>query len=136
MSQANVDRLLESAEEFNRWAAGESTDISGFLRYMDPDVRFDPVQSTLEGGYAGHDGVMAWLADIGESYEKGSIHYDDVRDLGDRVLALGTLRLTGRGSGIDIEVPVALVATFRDGLLTELKDYGDRDKALARWRAG
>jgi ketosteroid isomerase-like protein len=35
-----------------------------------------------------------------------------------------------RGSGIETEVPVAIVASFREGLITQLKDYGDKDEAL------
>jgi hypothetical protein len=54
----------------------------------------------------------------------------NIRDLEDRVLALGTLRFTGRGSRIETEVPLAVVASFRNGLMTEFMDYGDRDRAL------
>ena len=46
------------------------------------------------------------------------------------MVALGTLRVTGRGSGIEIEVPVAIVASFQAGLITHVKDYGDREQAL------
>ena len=46
------------------------------------------------------------------------------------MLALGTLRVTGSGSGIEVEVPLALLARFRDGLITHLNDYGDRQRAL------
>jgi hypothetical protein len=54
----------------------------------------------------------------------------DVRDLGDRVLALGTIHMIGRGSGIEAEAPVAFVSTVRDGLTTHIKDYGDWAQAL------
>ena len=60
----------------------------------------------------------------------GQIRYADIRDLGDRLLALGTLSVTGMGSGIEIEVPLAVVASFRDGLITHFKDFGDWDRAL------
>ena len=46
------------------------------------------------------------------------------------MFALGTLRVIGRSSGIETEVPVAFVARFRDGLMTECKDYGDKSRAL------
>ena len=36
----------------------------------------------------------------------------------------------GEGSGIEIEFSLAKVATFRDGLCTYLKDFGDKDQAL------
>jgi ketosteroid isomerase-like protein len=134
MSQTNVDRLLETTESFNRLGRGieppDPTAVPGVLRFMDPKIHFEPVQALLQGSYVGHDGVGAWLADLAEHYARGHIDYADVRDLGDRVLALGTLRVTGTGSGIEIEVPLAIVASFRNGLITDLKDYGDKDQAL------
>ena len=59
------------------------------------------------------------------------LQYTDVRDLGHQVLALGTARSAGTESGIENEVPVAVVADFRDGLVTRWTDYGEKDKALA-----
>jgi ketosteroid isomerase-like protein len=134
MSQENVDRFLEVTVSFNRFAeAPESLDpkdLLGFLRFMDPEIQFEPVQALLQGSYVGPDGVRRWLADLAEHYQAGHMDCADIRDLGDRVLALGTLRVTGMGSGIEIEVPLAIVASFRDGLITHLKDYGDKDQAL------
>jgi len=134
MSQSNVDRFFECTEAFNRFAqapeALDPDDVDRWLGFYDPDVRFEPQQAALQGGYVGHDGVRQWLADLAEHYGSGHLHFADIRDLGDRVLALGTLRVTGRGSGIGIEVPAAIAASFREGLITHLKDYGDHDQAL------
>ena len=65
-----------------------------------------------------------------EEVETFEVQYSDVRDLGDRVLALGTLRTIGRASGIELEGPVAIVASFRDGLCIHLRDYGEWGQAL------
>jgi ketosteroid isomerase-like protein len=46
------------------------------------------------------------------------------------VLALGTVRTIGKGSGVDQEAPLAIVMAFRGGRITQFKDYGDKDKAL------
>ncbi len=46
------------------------------------------------------------------------------------MLALGTVHMIGRGSGIEAEAPVAFVSTVRDGLTTHLKDYGEWAQAL------
>jgi ketosteroid isomerase-like protein len=40
------------------------------------------------------------------------------------------LQVTGGGSGVTLEVPVAIVAEFREGLVTRLADYGDHQRAL------
>ena len=134
MSEEDVDRFIEATEAFNRLTeAPEAFDpraLEDFLGVMDPEVQFEPQQAALEGGYVGHEGVMQWLADLAQHYKGGDIHCPDIRDLEDQVLALGTLRVIGRGSGIEAEVPVAIVASFRDGLITHFKDYGDKGQAL------
>jgi ketosteroid isomerase-like protein len=130
MSQENVDRFLKATAAFNRLAAGDTAALEEYMGFWHPEIRFEPQQAALEGGYSGHDGVRAWLADIAGHYESGHMHYSDVRDLGNQVLAIGVLRVIGRGSGIDMELPIAFVATYRDGLATHIKDYGDRKLAL------
>jgi len=90
------------------------------------------VQATLQGHhYVGLDGVRAWLADMAEHYERGHVEYTEIRDLGSQLLGIGTLQVVGRGSGIEIAVPMAVVASVQDGLITRFKDYGgDKDQAL------
>ena len=133
MSQENVNSFIEALEAFNRMGEGGEPnleDLRGFLGIMDPEIQFEPQQAALEGGYVGHEGVMRWVADLAEHYAGGHMDIPDIRDLDDRLFALGTLRVIGRGSGIETEVPVAFVARFRDGLMTECKDYGDKSLAL------
>ena len=117
MSQENVDRFVEQAEAFNRLNQSfHPGDIDRWISFYDPEVRFDPQQAALQGRpYSGRKGIREWLTDAAEIYGRGvSIHLADIRDLGDRVLALGSLRFHARGSGIDTEAPVAVVATFQD----------------------
>ena len=124
MSQENVDRFLEGTEAFNRG------DVERWLAIYHRDAVFEPQVSALEGDYVGHDGMRRFFADLTETLEMFEADYPDMRDLGDRVLALGTWRSIGKGSGIKSETPLAIVATFRDGLCTHLKDYGERTQAL------
>jgi hypothetical protein len=56
--------------------------------------------------------------------------YTDVRDLGDRILAIGTIRIRGKGSGIETDIPSALVLDFRAGRLVRFQDYADKRVAL------
>ncbi len=46
------------------------------------------------------------------------------------MLAIGSNRIRGRGSGVETEVPSAFVIEFRDGRITRFRDYGDRQAAL------
>jgi ketosteroid isomerase-like protein len=124
MSQENVDRFVEGIEAFNR------NDIEGVLRGMDPEVKFEHRLAELQGKFVGVEAVRGWFADLDEYFEPGRIDCSDIRDLGDRVLGLGTVRAIGRESGVETELPYTVVATFRNGLVTQFIDYADRAKAL------
>ena len=125
MSEENVNRFLETTEAFNR------RDVKRWLQNFHPDAVLELQNAALEGEYSGHVGLRRFFADFAESWEMAELHCPDVRDLGDRVLGLGTMRTIGRGSRIEQEGPVAFVASYRDGLCTHIKDYGEWDQALA-----
>jgi ketosteroid isomerase-like protein len=124
MSQENVDRFLEGIEAFNRH------DIPGQLRLMDPEIVWEHRLAELQGKFVGPEAVAGWHTDLNKHFQAVEIDCPDVRDLGDRVLGLGTVRATGKGSGVETELPYTAVASFRDGLCTHFVDYGDRDRAL------
>jgi ketosteroid isomerase-like protein len=97
---------------------------------MDPEIRFDHRLGALQGNVVGHDGVRALFADFGDHFESWRIYCEDIRDLGDRVLVLGTVRAIGKESGAETELPFTVVARIKDGLVIDYTDYGDRDQAL------
>ena len=124
MSRENLDLMREGIESMNR------RDIEAVLRGMDPEVRFEHRLAALQGSFVGLAGVRGWFMDLAEAFDSWRISCEDIRYLGDRVLALGTIRATGRESGVETELPLAIVAEYRDGLLTDFTDYGDRADAL------
>ena len=124
MSRENVDRVVKATEAFNRG------DVEAWLEHYDTQVVFEPLVTAMEGAYVGHDGIRAFITTIGDLYERFQVHFQDVRDLGERVLALGTASAIGKSSGIEQETPLAIVASFQDGRITHFKDYGDKDQAL------
>ena len=115
---------MESVEAFSRF------DIPAALRHLDPEIQFDHRLAELQGTYAGLEGVEGFFADVTEHFDALTVDCPDVRDLGDRVLALGTTRLIGKGSGVQTEMPFAVVARFRAGRMTHFTDFGVRDQAL------
>jgi ketosteroid isomerase-like protein len=125
MSQQNVDALLRGADAISR---GDPVEIPQLVH---PEVVFEPLRSGTEGAFVGHDGMRRFIADTEEMFEIFRISYTDVRDLGDRVLAIGSIRMRARGSGVETDVPVAVIAEYRDGLLWRFKDYGQARVALS-----
>ena len=124
MSQENVDLFRESIERFNRG------DVAGALRYMHPEIRFEHRLAELRGDLTGIDAVRDWFVDATQLFYRWRVDCDDIRDLGDRVLALGTVTAVGKGSGVETKMPFTVVAEFSNGLVIHFVDYGDREKAL------
>jgi ketosteroid isomerase-like protein len=124
MSQENIDRFVEAIEAMNR------RDLEAVLQGMDLAIRFEHRLAALEGSFVGIDGVRGWLGDLADIFDAWQIHCPDIRDLGDRVLALGTIHATGKGSGAETEIPFTAVARFSDGRMTEFTDFGDKVQAL------
>ena len=124
MSQENVDQFMKCIEAFYCF------DIPGVLQLLAPEIQFDHRVAELEGNAVGLEAVERLFADIAEHFDSLKVECPDVRDLGDRVLALGTSRLTGKGSGVETELPFTVVASFSGGRMTHFTDFGDRDHAL------
>jgi ketosteroid isomerase-like protein len=120
----NVERFREYIDRFNRG------DIEGALLYAHPEIRLEHRLMELQGDVTGIDALRDWFVDARRLFDRWTIHCDDFRDLGDRVLALGTVRALGKESGIEVEMPFTVLAKFKDGLVTDFTDYGDREQAL------
>jgi ketosteroid isomerase-like protein len=123
MSEENVEtvqRLLDSRAR---------DDLSAALSCLDPDVEWVPLRAATEGTYHGHEGIEKFLADTEETFETFEPHFE-FRDLGDRVLAWGTITVRGRGSGIETDVPVGGIFDFRGTKIARWQDYGSKESAL------
>jgi ketosteroid isomerase-like protein len=119
MSQENVELMREGIEATNR------RDLEAVFRGMAPDIHFEHRLAALQGSFVGIEGVRSWFADLVEVFDSWWIDCEDIRDLGDRVLALGTIRTIGTESGVETELPLAIVAEYCDGFITHYIDYGD-----------
>jgi ketosteroid isomerase-like protein len=129
MSQENVERFKRATAALNRG------DIEEVLKDLHPAVEWHAFLEELLGGegmvYSGHAGVRDFFREFGETFDELYWEYPDVRDLGDRLLAIGTFRARGRGSGIEAEVPLGVVVTFEDDLVTVVWSTDDPSEALA-----
>jgi ketosteroid isomerase-like protein len=105
-------------------------DVETVLSDMDAEIEFIPQRAAVQGVYHGHDGVRDFFADTFENFELFEASTDEVRELGDRVVSIGTLRIRGKGSGIEVTVPTAIVLTFSDGKIVRFEDFVERSKAL------
>ena len=125
MSEENVARLQMAVEAFNQREGAK------FDQLLAPDAEIVPVRAALEGTtYRGRDAASQYVAAVEESWEALRWEVDEVREGGDRVVALGHIRGKGRGTGANIDTSGGWVAQFRDGLITRFRTCTSREQAL------
>ncbi len=120
-----MELVRRSFEAISAW------DIEALLEVYHPDVEFLPLTGTRveTGGYRGHDGVRAYLAearDLWDVLEPDGHHYED---LGDRVLVVGSCRVRGRASGAETQPDCTWVIGVRDGLIVSHQTCASYEEA-------
>lgn len=124
MSQENVHAFIKVLKAFRRG------DFEMWVESFAEDGEFIPQRAPIQGTYRGRARLREFLADNAESFEVFDPSYDYIRAVGEDVIALGTLRIRGKGGGVELDVPSALVVTYRDGKVVRFEDVTDRAKAL------
>ena len=121
----HVELFLRGTDAINR------LDAAALMELVDERSVFEPLRSATEGAFVGPEGMRRFLADTAETFDLFKATYPDVRDLGDeRLLAIGTIRMRGRESGMESDVATAAIVEFRDGVLVSYKDYGEAQLAF------
>jgi ketosteroid isomerase-like protein len=123
-AQQNVDAFLRDLDAFQRG------DFKTWVENFAEDGEFIPQKKPAQGSYRGRTALWEFLEDNAESFDLFHPTYDFVHGVGDRVIALGKTRLRGRRGGAEIEVPSAVVVTYRDGQVVRFEDFMDRRKAF------
>ena len=104
-----------------------------FEEFAGEDFEFHPViAQAVEGErriYRGIDGVRRFWMDSHAVFDL-RFGETEIRDLGDRLVVLGQVSATGRGSGLDIETPFAMVVDYEGERRTRIVQYLDHDEAL------
>ncbi len=128
MSQENVEAFKRAFEGFNRG------DYEAALEEIDPEVEWNTVLLASVAGeetvYRGHGGVLEWRRDADEAFVEIHAEYPDIRDLGDRIVAIGHVRTVGRGSGAVTESPLCYVIEYRNAKAIRVRGYLDPKDAL------
>ena len=81
--------------------------------------------------YHGHAGYRRSDENWAASWDSYYRTDEEFLQVGDRVLALFTLRARGRDSGLELARKDGIVYSFRDGLVSRIDYYGDQDQARA-----
>ncbi len=124
MSAEHVELIRRQIEAENRG------DWEGSIEGLDSDVewvvaREHPATRTVRG----LEELRAYRDDWREMLGALSFETDEIVNRGDVAVVVGHLKGTGAGSGAEIEVPLAFVMQFRDGLIVKVEEYLDPEEA-------
>jgi ketosteroid isomerase-like protein len=128
MSEENVERFKLAVDAYNR------QDADALLEFMDNKVEWHPAILVGLGGkeavFRGHEGIRELLREIDETLAEIHVEVSEIRDLGDRIFAIGRLRTRGKASGVETEAPFGYIAHFKNEKATEIRTYLDPKEAL------
>ena len=91
----------ENVEAFKRGvAAGNRRDIEAFLAELDPEVEYHAALPMVGGDavYRGHEGIREWLGEVWDVLAETEFEFPEIRDLGDRIVAVGRFARVGRAA--------------------------------------
>jgi ketosteroid isomerase-like protein len=70
------------------------------------------------------------LRDLYEAFREFRVEFSEIRDLGDRIVAIGRWITRGEESGVETTPPLAAVVDFKNGKAIRVRSYVDPKEAL------
>jgi ketosteroid isomerase-like protein len=127
VSQENVENFKRAVDALNR------LDLDAYADLCTVDYEWFPVLGgTVEGrSFRGREGIKEYFGQLGDTWEEFRFVADELRDLGDSVLALGRLEGRGRGSGVQVVLPIGAIGDYRaDNICWRFRAFSDHAEAL------
>jgi ketosteroid isomerase-like protein len=124
MSERNVEAVRRGYEAFARG------DIAAAMDLFHPDVEWHDPDRPGGGTYRGHEGVLRNMAEWLEGWEEFRLEPEEFLAAGDQVVVLVRQSGRGKGSGVEIEGPLAQVFRLREGKVVWARIYASREEAL------
>jgi ketosteroid isomerase-like protein len=132
MSEENVEIVQRGLETLR-----EALERRDFDSVFDADVLADDVEwiptSSFPGSnsYRGRDGVSEYMRTWAEDFDHLTVDVERLIDApDDRVVALVRQRASGQGSGVPVEMDLAVVYDLKDGRVVRIRNYLDPADAL------
>jgi ketosteroid isomerase-like protein len=129
MSDANLELARRSL------TAWSQRDVEWFIENTTPEFEFVPaIITTVEGeggAVRGRENIRQFFAELDEPWESFMVEERGYREVGEQVVCVTHLRARGRGSGLELDQPVAMVLWFSDDKIARARSFLDLDEALA-----
>lgn len=114
------------------FAAFGQRDADALVEYVDPEVVFEPVSTPVQKRepYRGHDGLREYLRDLEETWDEFEVTVSELRESGDKVVALGRIKAIATGAAYMTDSPAGFVWHLRDGKVVWGKVFTNVNDAL------
>jgi len=126
MSRENVEVVRRIARAFNEG------DVDAIVAELDPAVEWQeqPIPG-VDPVYHGHEGVRRSAeAIMGQELGALQAHVEGFTEAGDAVIASTRISGAGQSSGVEVQMHVQIVLTFREGKVARRQVFQTRQQAL------
>ena len=125
MSSENVASVRRFVDAFNR------LDLDSVVADLDEEAELHEwPEAPGAQSYRGAEGVRTALDNWFESWEWMRVEIEDIFDVQDHVLVTLHQRARGKNSEAEVEIRSFNVYTFRDGKVTGIRLFLERERAL------
>jgi ketosteroid isomerase-like protein len=127
MSEENVE-IVRKAIAYEYDGVGGRAEAEAIF---DPQVVMNPIHEGLDeepayGPDAMRDDWKRWAS----AFEELNVTFEEIIDAGDQVLVVAHHHGRGRKSGVIVDARYYEVYTLRDGKVSRVDEYSERDEAL------
>lgn len=128
---AHVDMVRSAYEAWNR------RDAEGLFALTHPDVEIAPlvIGATSAGPWSGPDGVRKLVADADSRWDRFEIRCEELRECGERVVALVHVEVAARDGGPVVTGDIAHLIEFEGDLVKRFVAYREPEDAVAAAQA-
>jgi uncharacterized protein len=112
-------------------------DFEAMAQVADPGLELDMTDRVFNPAtYRGEEGLRRFFAEIDELWESMDMTVERMIERDDEVLALLSVEIKGKGSGLTLVDKIAQRWKARDGRLVAMRVYTDQERALVDFAAG
>ncbi len=124
MPEENVEVVRRALDALNR------RDVEAYLALASPQIELINPASPIEGPTSGHEGIRRFFSELAAFADTSAFQIDDVRAVGEQVLALFTLTTVGRTSGAETIASLTGVYDLEGGKLRRVRIFTDHAGGL------
>ena len=116
---------------YELWSHG---DLAGLIEMYDPEFEMD--NTRFEGWvgkevYRGYAGLAEFFEEWRGAWSEYRVTPKDVREKGDKVVAIAQQVARGRGSHVPVDMhDVGMILTFRGGKILRQQNFSDASEAV------